>query len=494
MNCACFGGKPHVSGILDAIWHDDLLHRQEEAIFLKDFLAAKITERGQLGNKRSFVLNIDAGWGHGKSYFLSKFEETLTADGFVVARINAWSDDHADDPLIAVMAGIDASIKNNTDVKKSAGRPLGKLAQIGGQVVAAGAKGLIKQAAKKYLGDDTLEDLSEIIGSASVDAVGSAETEIGTKLSELYDAEGKALLENFSRAKKSIEEFKKQLGKVLESFKSKSKLPLFVLVDELDRCRPTYAVALLERVKHLFEVDDVVFVLATDTSQLRHSIRALYGPEFDAGRYLLRFFDQTYRFEEPAIHDFVAAQFVGIDEKKLYGSPKLTPAEFSSQVFSAFGLSLRDIEQCIDVLKNCVTVWPHKSPLVLLVLLPLVIGQQQRIVPSFSAGFRSELEGSLHRSVDQWLVDFDVWERHIAQKKIFDGWKAFEMLARVARSETLPRIINSDASNDADDRLAAKVFADELAQRFPQGYLSNNPPVSVIREYPRLVRSVGRLA
>lgn len=69
----------------------------------------------------------------------------------------------------------------------------------------------------------------------------------------------RATLEKFNRGKKSIAEFKAQLGKVLESFRSKSKLPLFVLVDELDRCRPPYAVTLLERVKHLFDVDDVVF-------------------------------------------------------------------------------------------------------------------------------------------------------------------------------------------------------------------------------------------
>ena len=478
---------------LDAIWHDDLLHRREDALFLKDFLAAKVKDRGQRGIRRSFVLNIDARWGQGKSYFLAKFEETLKADGFVVARINAWNDDHADDPLIAVMAGIDASIKSNTDVKKSAGKPLGKLAQIGGQVVAAGAKGLIKQAAKKYLGEDTLEDLSEIIGDASADAVGGAGNEIGTKLSELYDAEGKALFENFHRAKQSIEEFKRQLGRVLESFKSKSKLPLFVLVDELDRCRPTYAVALLERVKHLFEVDDVVFVMATDTSQLRHSIRALYGPEFDAGRYLLRFFDQTYRFEEPAIHDFVAAQFVGIDEEKLYGCPKLTPAAFSSQTFAAFGLSLRDIEQCIDVLKNCVTVWPNRFPLTLLVLLPLVIGQQQRIIPSFAGGFRSELEGVLHHTIEGWFVDFDIWERHTAKKKVFDGWRTFEMITKLACTETLPQITNRGMTEDADDKLAYNLFTDELSRRFSQGYQSNNLPVSLIRDYPRLVRSVGRL-
>jgi hypothetical protein len=50
-----------------------------------------------------------------------------------------------------------------------------------------------------------------------------------------------------------------------ESEKSQ-KLPLFVLIDELDRCRPPFAIALLDRIKHLFDIDEPVFVFAADTS------------------------------------------------------------------------------------------------------------------------------------------------------------------------------------------------------------------------------------
>ena len=49
------------------------------------------------------------------------------------------------------------------------------------------------------------------------------------------------------------------------------------MVDELDRCRPSYAVELPEVVKHLFTVDGVVFVIAVNRAELTHSIRALYG-------------------------------------------------------------------------------------------------------------------------------------------------------------------------------------------------------------------------
>ena len=67
--------------------------------------------------------------------------------------------------------------------------------------------------------------------------------------------------------------------------------PLVVLIDELDRCRPSYAIELLEVAKHLFSVDHIAFVLALNRSELAHSIKAIYGEEFGAEGYLDRFFD-----------------------------------------------------------------------------------------------------------------------------------------------------------------------------------------------------------
>jgi hypothetical protein len=63
-----------------------------------------------------------------------------------------------------------------------------------------------------------------------------------------------------------------------------------ILIDELDRCRPTYAIEMLEAIKHWFCVPNVVFVLAMDREQLSHSIRAVYGQGFDVDGYFLRFF------------------------------------------------------------------------------------------------------------------------------------------------------------------------------------------------------------
>lgn len=66
---------------------------------------------------------------------------------------------------------------------------------------------------------------------------------------------------------------------------------LIVFVDELDRCKPSYAVKLLERIKHYFLDEKITFVFSVNINELQHTIKKHYGSDFDATRYLDRFFD-----------------------------------------------------------------------------------------------------------------------------------------------------------------------------------------------------------
>lgn len=66
---------------------------------------------------------------------------------------------------------------------------------------------------------------------------------------------------------------------------------LIVFVDELDRCKPSYAVKLLERIKHYFLDEEITFVFSVNINELQHTIKKHYGSDFDATRYLDRFFD-----------------------------------------------------------------------------------------------------------------------------------------------------------------------------------------------------------
>lgn len=66
---------------------------------------------------------------------------------------------------------------------------------------------------------------------------------------------------------------------------------LVIFIDELDRCKPSYAVQLLERIKHYLCDERVTFVFSVNLGELQHTIKHYYGNTFDACRYLDRFFD-----------------------------------------------------------------------------------------------------------------------------------------------------------------------------------------------------------
>jgi hypothetical protein len=78
-----------------------------------------------------------------------------------------------------------------------------------------------------------------------------------------------------------------------------------LFIDELDRCRPSYAVEVIEQVKQLFTVSGIVFVLSIDRVQLCHAIRGVYGNDnINSDEYLRRFIDIEYSLPEPNAMQF----------------------------------------------------------------------------------------------------------------------------------------------------------------------------------------------
>ncbi len=129
--------------------------------------------------------------------------------------------------------------------------------------------------------------------------------------------------------------------------------PLVFIVDELDRCRPTFAVEVLERIKHLFNVPNIVFVIAVDRTQLEKSLKTVYG-DIDVTNYLHRFFD--FEFHLPDVN---RRKFIDDRCKKHEINLKHNNITFNdvlANISTWHKLSLREIEQCIKcctlILKN----------------------------------------------------------------------------------------------------------------------------------------------
>jgi hypothetical protein len=125
-----------------------------------------------------------------------------------------------------------------------------------------------------------------------------------------------------------------------------------VFVDDLDRCRPSYALELLEKIKHFFNVKGLIFVLAIDKNQMCHSMRSLYGVGMDVDGYLRRFIDLEYRLPRASNEEFCkslcqrfgfASFFKGRTGESQYDERNLV--ETFSKLSDVFDLSLRVQEQ-----------------------------------------------------------------------------------------------------------------------------------------------------
>lgn len=106
-----------------------------------------------------------------------------------------------------------------------------------------------------------------------------------------------------SNKKLDVEKIKKQFNQALTNL-APTNGRLIIFIDELDRCKPTYAVKFLERIKHYFNNPKIIFVFSVDLSQLQNTIKRYYGSQFDGIQYLDRFFDLVITLPEPDIEKY----------------------------------------------------------------------------------------------------------------------------------------------------------------------------------------------
>ena len=97
------------------------------------------------------------------------------------------------------------------------------------------------------------------------------------------------------------------VGEFLEALLPEKGNRLVIFIDELDRCKPSYAVRLLERIKHYFSHDNITFVFSVNTNELQHTIKKHYGENFDGSRYLDRFFDLRVTLPPPNLKNYYQA-------------------------------------------------------------------------------------------------------------------------------------------------------------------------------------------
>ncbi|MBA2722924.1 MAG: AAA family ATPase [Methylibium sp.] len=277
------------------------------------------------------VLALDSPWGTGKTTLVRMLQAQLEAKQFRCIYFNAWAVDYASDPLVAIVSKIDLLGK---DAKPEAQKRMKKLKSIATLV---GRRGLIATVKASTLG---ALDLEKEIEAALADGAGEA-------TSDLFDL---AVKEGECLAK-----FREELQAVIAEIRKKNERGnLIVFIDELDRCRPTFAIELLERIKHLFDVPNIVFVLSIDKSQVEVSTSSVYGVGINAREYLRRFIDLEFQVPQVSGKPFIKHLLKRFELDEVFSertgdlrSDMSNFVDFFCFLAKTTGMSLRTQEHCV---------------------------------------------------------------------------------------------------------------------------------------------------
>jgi hypothetical protein len=265
------------------------------------FSAKDLFGRAELGRGLShfvstvsdpMVIALDAQWGSGKTTFLKMWAGELRKVGFPVVYFDAFEHDYFDDAFLAIAGEIIALAEDKRQADTPAGQKFYNKAK--GVAKVLGGSGLRLAVKAATLGAVDTVDLGDTVNKV-IEATGSeAEKLLDKHVSDLLarQKEQKVAIEQFREALSDLPALLAPPPSTSEGSPAGSN-PLIFIMDELDRCRPIFALQVLERIKHFFSVENVHFVLGVHLGQLRNSVVSAYGANIDARLYLEKFIHLT---------------------------------------------------------------------------------------------------------------------------------------------------------------------------------------------------------
>lgn len=286
-------------------------------------------------------ISLDGKWGSGKTFFVKQTKMVLEAnndfiksmtpekrqeikdkqraffdpDESLISQVcvyyDAWENDSDDDPILSLVYSIMQTVSTDYTFEKR------NYLKVGTAIL----DGLVKNGVLKG-GALVLETISGMNWVKIIE---------GLKGENPLD-----VLEKDKSLRQKINEF-------LDSLLPEKGNRLVIFVDELDRCSPSYAVRLLERIKHYFSNEKITFVFSVNISELQYTIKKYYGHGFDGARYLDRFFD-------------LRVQIPKIDLSKYYSQLNFSAGEYAWSVMCdamirIYGMELREISRYLQLYK-----------------------------------------------------------------------------------------------------------------------------------------------
>ncbi|MBQ4799895.1 hypothetical protein J8L73_12260 [Pseudoalteromonas sp. MMG006] len=355
----------------EAPFLNDELNRLESAEILMEFV---------LSMKEPTVICIDAPWGQGKTTFLGMWEQHLRNNSIPTLQYNAWENDFSDDALISIIGEMSYQLDNLSftgDIEKTL-RLLNKAKKLSVSLLKKSLPVMAKVATAGVLDFDKITEQA---------------------LSNFSESIAKEKLESYEKSKNTVSSFKNALHSLASSLTpQESSKPLVFIIDELDRCRPNFSIEILEKIKHFFNVDNIVFVLAADKVELGHSIKAIYGQGLDVNCYLRKFIDFDYQLPPPPEGQYAKSLFKKFNfhrslnrrgrSSKVYLTPSEEVFNFLTNLFDIYRLTLREQESCCALLSLAIRTTKEGDNLHPLFLCYLIVLKIKN--PSIYQSFISE--------------------------------------------------------------------------------------------------------
>jgi|688.fasta_scaffold07608_13 tRNA A37 threonylcarbamoyladenosine biosynthesis protein TsaE len=291
----------------------------------------KAIEADYVFHEESYVLSLNSPVGTGKSDFITMWMDLLNSEdnkpSYTTAFINAWETDYIDEPLIPIMHALIKRARESKEISLDVVKNLEK--SMGVFCLS------VNQIARHVTGLDFEESLSKVNEKEMISS-------------------GHNLFNDFELLKSSLSSTKDALKTLVESCEKK---PFFVFVDELDRAKPDYSVKFLERIKHFFGVQGIVFVIAVHKEQLASSMKTIYGEGLDFDGYYRRFITQEAKL--PSIDEAGLLKFIDRLISKTFtngipieGSYKEQLNKYLCILINVFQPSLRDLNYSFYIVRR----------------------------------------------------------------------------------------------------------------------------------------------
>lgn len=331
-------------------------------------------------SNKGLVILLNGGWGTGKTTLLNDFISQIEeySDMEIFNNYNAYKFDYYENAYIPFFSSIEDKIKlfaQFPDFLKSVGGVVSK-----SSVVLAFS--VVKGILRKNFGID-LEELKD-------------------NFKDVIEENGKDYLKYFH----DVDRYKEYIQTKVEEL-SRDKVQIFI-IDELDRCKPEFALDTLEIVKHFFDIKNCVFIISVDKLQLENSIQTLYG-SIDGEKYFSKLFDYQFNLFPMRFYELFD---VGYHKKEIREL-----AYFVTDLYEILGISLRDGKKIFnDIIRKCNdwTVEQRKFMIFLFILKYTDLSFYNAIMNKHYDRYRKLI-------LDEYSEYLDKYKRLLSKKISFEG-------------------------------------------------------------------------